>query len=44
MQNRRDHNRLGFAYQLAFVRLAIQFSTQQPMELAYRNATPEMSK
>ena len=33
MQRRRDHNRLGFAYQLAFVRLANRFPTQQPMEL-----------
>ena len=33
MQRRRDHNRLGFAYQLAFVRPANRFPTQQPMEL-----------
>jgi hypothetical protein len=32
-QRRRDHNRLGFAYQLAFVRLSNRFPAQQPMEL-----------
>ena len=32
-QRRRDHNRLGFAYQLAFVRLSNRFPTQQPMEI-----------
>lgn len=32
-QRRRDHNRLGFAYQLAFVRLANRFPAQQPMEM-----------
>jgi TnpA family transposase len=31
-QRRRDHNCLGFAYQLAFVRLANRFPTQQPFE------------
>ena len=30
---RRDHNRLGFAYQLAFVRLFHGFPTQQPLEI-----------
>ena len=30
---RRAHNRLGFAYQLAFVRLANRFPTQQPFEV-----------
>ena len=30
---RRVHNRLGFAYQLAFVRLANRFPTQQPFEV-----------
>ena len=33
-QKRRDHNRLGFAYQLAFVRLANRFPAQQPMEIS----------
>jgi len=32
-QRRRDYNRLGFAYQLAFVRLANRFPAQQPMEI-----------
>ena len=32
VQRRCKHNRLGFAYQLAFVRLANRFPTQQPME------------
>ena len=31
-QRRRNHNRLGFAYQLAFVRLTNLFPAQQPME------------
>ena len=33
-QKRRDRNRLGFAYQLAFVRLANRFPAQQPMEIS----------
>lgn len=32
-QRRRAHNRLGFAYQLAFIRLANRFPVQQPFEL-----------
>jgi TnpA family transposase len=32
-QRRRPHNRLGCAYQLAFVRLTNRFPTQQPFEL-----------
>lgn len=32
-QCRRDYNRLGFAYQLAFVKLAARFPAQQPFEL-----------
>ncbi|MCP4899241.1 MAG: Tn3 family transposase, partial [bacterium] len=32
-QRRRDHNRLGFAYQLAHVRLFNRFPTQQPFEV-----------
>ena len=32
LQRRRNHNRLGFAYQLAFVRLTNRFPLQQPME------------
>ena len=32
-QRRRDHNRLGFAYQLAFVHPANRFPAMQPMEL-----------
>ena len=30
---RRPHNRLGFAYQVAFVRLFYRFPQQQPLEL-----------
>ena len=30
---RRPHNRLGFAYQVAFVRLFDRFPQQQPFEL-----------
>ena len=30
---RRNHNRLGFAYQVGFVRLFHRFPTQQPLEL-----------
>lgn len=30
---RRDHNRLGFAYQVGFVRLFCRFPTQQPLEV-----------
>jgi hypothetical protein len=32
-QRRRPHNRLGFAYQMAFVRLANRFPAQQPFEI-----------
>ena len=32
-KRRRDYNRLGYAYQLAFVRLASRFPTQQPLEI-----------
>ena len=32
-QRRRSYNRLGFAYQLAFVRLAHRFPAQQPLEI-----------
>jgi hypothetical protein len=32
-QRRRTHNRLGFAYQLTFVRLTNRFPAQQPFEL-----------
>ena len=32
-KRRRDNNRLGFAYQLAFVRLTNRFPTQQPLEV-----------
>lgn len=32
-QRRRAHNQLGFAYQLAFVRLANRFPIQQPLEI-----------
>ncbi len=32
-QRRRNHNRLGFAYQLAYVRLFNQFPTQQPFDI-----------
>ena len=32
-QRRRDYNRLGFAYQLAFVRLLNRFPSQQPFEV-----------
>jgi TnpA family transposase len=30
---RRDHNRLGFAYQIGFVRLFSRFPSQQPLEM-----------
>ena len=30
---RRDHNRLGFAYQIGFVRLFHRFPAQQPLEV-----------
>ncbi len=30
---RRDHNRLGFAYQIGFVRLFSRFPSQQPLEI-----------
>ena len=33
LQRRRDHNRLGYAYQMAFVRLANRFPAQQPLEI-----------
>jgi hypothetical protein len=32
-QRCRDHNRLGFAYQMAFVRLVNRFPAQQPLEV-----------
>ena len=32
-KRRRDNNRLGFAYQLAFVRLTQRFPEQQPLEI-----------
>src|SRR5271163_758908 len=32
-QCRRDHNRLGFAYQVGFVRLFSRFPAQQPLEI-----------
>lgn len=32
-QRRRAYNRLGFAYQLAFVRLSNRFPTQEPLEI-----------
>lgn len=32
-KRRRDNNRLGFAYHLAFVRLTNRFPTQQPLEI-----------
>ncbi len=32
-KRRRDNNRLGFAYQLAFVRLHNRYPTQQPLEI-----------
>lgn len=30
---RRDHNRLGFAYQIGFVRLFRRFPAQHPLEI-----------
>ncbi|MBI1924236.1 DUF4158 domain-containing protein [Candidatus Poribacteria bacterium] len=33
-QRRRSYNRLGFGYQLGFVRLTNRFPTQQPFEIA----------
>ena len=33
-QRRRSSNRLGFAYQLTYVRLANHFPTQQPLAIA----------
>ena len=32
-RRRRQHNRLGFGYQLCFVRLTNRFPTQQPFEI-----------
>ena len=32
-ERRQEHTRLGFAYQLAFVRLAHRFPAQQPLEI-----------
>lgn len=32
-QRRQDNNRLGFAYQLAFVRLTNRLPVQQPLEI-----------
>jgi TnpA family transposase len=32
-RRRRTHNRLGFAYQLVFVRLVNRFPAQQPFEI-----------
>jgi hypothetical protein len=32
-QRRRDYNRLGFAYQIAFVRLTNRFPAQHPFEV-----------
>jgi len=32
-KRRRSHNRLGFAYQMAFVRLRNRFPAQQPLEI-----------
>ena len=32
-KRRRRNNRLGFAYQLAFVRLAYRFPTEEPFEI-----------
>ena len=32
-RRRRKNNRLGFAYQLAFVRLAHRFPTEEPFEI-----------
>ena len=32
-KRRRENNRLGFAYQLAFVRLAHRFPTEEPFEV-----------
>ena len=32
-QRRRQHNRLGFGYQLAFVRVANRFPRQNPLEV-----------
>lgn len=33
-QCRRNHNRLGFAYQMAFIRLTGRFPLQLPLEIA----------
>lgn len=33
VQCRRSHNRLGFAYQIGFVRLENRFPVQQPFEI-----------
>ena len=38
---RRPHNRLGFAYQVAFVRLFNRFPEQQPFEVLHELGTNE---
>jgi hypothetical protein len=36
---RRDHNRLGFAYQIGFGRLFSRFPAQQPLEICDERPT-----
>ena len=36
---RRHHNRLGFAYQVGFVRLLQRFPTRRPLEIATSYST-----
>ena len=41
-QCRHLHTRLGFAYQLAFVRLANRFPAQEPLEMVEESAPTAM--
>jgi hypothetical protein len=40
LECRQAHTRLGFAYQLAFVRLNHRFPAQQPLEIVDESTSP----